>query len=183
MVERAEKEKQVKEISECLSKAQVAICADYRGLTVAEVTALRRELKKSQATGSVVKNTLARISAKQVYGDAPQADLEKFLELFEGPSLLIYSLKDPVTPAKVVADFIKDKKKLTLKGGWMEGAFMGPEQVDSLAKMPGKQEIFARLLNVLIQPAQQLMRVMQEPGAQVARVLNAHATKSESAGS
>ncbi len=180
---RAEKQTEVEFIQNSLTQAQVALCADYRGLTVAEITKLRKKLRDSGAQSRVVKNTLAKISAKKAFGSAKASDLEKFVTMFKGPSLLVVSSTDPVAPAKVISDFVKEsKEKLKIKGGWIDGACLDGKGVDSLSKMPGKKETLAKLLSVLVAPATQFVRLLQAPGTQTVQVLEAHRKNLEEKG-
>lgn len=178
-MERVEKEAEVKFLTQVLNKAQVALCTDYRGLTVSQLTKLRRDLRAKGAQGRVVKNTLARISAKEAFPQANSAEISKFVELFKGPTFVVYSDTDPVTPAKVVADFMKTAEKLTVKGGWVDGSCLDKGQVEELSKMPGKAETLARLLQVLLGPATKLARLINEPGSRVVRVLEARRSSLE----
>lgn len=178
-MERAEKQKEVDFINEALGRAEIALCADYRGLTVAQVTTLRRELHQAGAKARVVKNTLSRLAVKEAFKSAEQAELERFLKIFEGPTMIVFSDTDPVSPSKVLAKFAKANDKLQIKGAWLEGAFVDSSGVGSLADMPGKEELLAKLLNLMLAPATQLVRLMQAPATQVARVLEAQRAKLE----
>lgn len=171
---RSEKQQEVDFLATCFTKAQAALCADYRGLTVAQMTNLRRELRANGCSGRVVKNTLAKISLKKGVTSKDDKALEAFVSIFEGPSLLVFSESDPVAPAKVLVKFAKDNDKLKLKGGWLDGSFVEPASVDALSKMPGREETLAMLLSLINTPATQLVRVLQAPGAQLARAIEAH---------
>lgn len=173
-MDRAEKQAELEAIGAGFASAQVALCADYRGLTVAEVTALRKELRKNGAKGKVVKNTLARLAAEKAYKDADATHLKKFMELFEGPSVVIYSDTDPVAPAKVVFAFAKDHQNLKIKGGWVDGQFIDKAGAETLSKMPGREETLAKLLALIAAPATQLVRLLAAPSTQVVRVLDGH---------
>ena len=182
-MERAEKVSEVEFIAGAFTKAQVALCADYRGLTVAEVTKLRKKLREGGAQARVVKNTLAKISAKKAFASAGADQLAKFVAMFEGPSLLVVSETDPVAPAKIISDFVKEsKEKLRIKGGWVDGSCLDSSGVDALSKMPGKKETLAKLLNLLMAPATQFVRLLQAPGSQVVRALEAHRKNLEEKG-
>jgi len=177
-MDRAEKQAELTTLVEKFSKAQVAVCADYRGLTVSEFTGLRRELRKAGSDGRVVRNTLARLAVKKVTGeDAKQSELERFLDTIVGPTLVITCDNDPIAPTKVLAKFAKDKKNFRVKGCWLDGAFVDPAGVESLSKMPGREETFAMLLSLINEPATRLARVISEPGAQLARVVEAYRKK------
>ena len=181
-MERAEKQAEIEYLTECLSKTQATLCADTRGLTVAEITELRRELHKTGCAGRVVKNTLARITARKVFDTANQDELKKFLALLEGPSFVVTNASDPVAPAKVITKFAKDKNKMTIKGGWLDGAFLDSKGVESLSQMPGKEQILGKLLGLLAAPATQLVRLLQAPASQLARVIEAHRANLEKKG-
>ena len=179
---RAEKQAEVDYLADCIGKSQVAICANYQGLTVAEATDLRRELHKAGCVSRVVKNTLARLSIQKGLAKANQDELNKFIQLLEGPSFVVISLEDPVAPAKVLTKFIKDKNKMSLKGGWMEGSFLDENGIKALSEMPSKEQVLAKLLSLLTAPATQLVRLLQAPGAQLARVIEAHRSNLEKKG-
>ena len=181
-MDRAEKQAEIDFLSDCFSKAQVALCADYKGLTVAEVTELRRELHKTGCVGRVVKNTLAKISVQKVFSQANQNEVNKFLALLEGPSLVVVNFDNPVAPAKVLTSFIKAKKKMTLKGGLLDGNFVDAKGVNALSEMPGKEQILAKLLGLLAAPATQLVRLLQTPASQLARVIDGHRANLEKKG-
>lgn len=180
-MERAQKDQIVAELAERLSKSEVALIADYQGLSVMEFTELRKILRDSGAVGQVLKNTLVRLSAKKNVGDDVSEDFNKFLATMKGPTLVITSDKDPVSPAKVLAQFMKDKQKVTVKGAWLDGRFLDSAAVEQLSKMPGKEEILGSLLALLNTPATQLLRLMNTPGTQVTRVIDAQREKLQQA--
>ncbi len=182
-MDRAEKQVELEAIAQSLQSAQVALCADYRGLTVAEVTGLRKKLRESGSSGKVVKNTLGRISVRKVLGAvASQSELDKFLSLFEGPTMLVVSQKDPVSPAKALAGFMDGKSKLQIKGAWLDGKCLDASGVVDLSKMPGREEVLAQLLRLMNAPATQLARLMKEPARQLVQVLGEHQRKLEQNG-
>jgi len=178
-MDRAEKKAEVEYLSDCFRRSQAALCADYHGLTVADITALRRDLHQSGSVSRVVKNTLAKISARQAFQDAKQTELEKFLSILDGPSFLVLSFSDPVAPAKIVAKFVKERKKLKVKGGWVDGAFVDAAAVESLALMPGKREVLSMLLGLIKAPAGRLVKVLQAPAEAMARLIQAQAKELE----
>ena len=181
-MDRAEKQAELETIAQSLRSAQVALCADYRGLTVAQITGLRKSLRESGSFGKVIKNTLGKISVRSVFGaDAPAAELDKFLSLFEGPTMLVVNPSDPVSPAKALTAFMGGKSKLQIKGAWLEGRFLDNSAVTDLSKMPGREEILGQLLRLINTPATQLVRLMKEPSRQVAQVLGAHCSALERA--
>lgn len=159
-----EKSEAVNAIHERLKSAKMAIVTEYRGLTVAQMTKLRREVRQVSGEYQVIKNTLVRRALKDtVYGD-----LEKLLE---GPNGWVFAYDDPVLLSKTLLKFAEDNDKLTIKGGVFEGRFMDPAGVKVLSQMPSKPELQAKLLATINAPATQLLRTIQEPGAQMVRLL------------
>ena len=175
-MDRAEKNNEVELISTQIKSSALALCADYRGLTVSQITSLRRKLRDKGARGRVVKNTLLRIAANSSLKDADQKELAKFTGLCEGPTLFVWA-EDPVSSAKVVADFAKDNAKFSVKGAWLDGMFVDSKGVEALSKMPGKEETLGMLLNLLLAPATQLVRLINAPGTQLVRVMEAYRKK------
>lgn len=178
-MERAQKESDLAELVDNFTRAQVAVCADYRGLTVSKITQLRRELRNVGAQGKVVRNTLARLAVKQVVGEsANSTEVDRFLKTMEGPTLVVVSFNDPITPAKVLAKFAKENlEKFRVKGCWLDGAYVDPAGVDALSLMPGRDETFAMLLRLMQEPATRVARLLNEPGSQLVRVIEAQRKK------
>ena len=159
-----EKLEAVNAIHERLMSAKMAIVTEYRGLTVAQMTKLRREVRQVSGEYQVIKNTLVRRALKDtVYGE-----LEKLLE---GPNGWVFAYDDPVLLSKTLLKFVGDNDKLPIKGGVFEGRFMDPAGVKILSQMPTKPELQAKLLATINAPATQLLRTIQEPGAQMVRLL------------
>ena len=154
--------------------SQIAFCVDYLGLTVAEVTSLRVQLNKVGAEAKVVKNTLAKLAASKCFKESSAADLEKFNNLFQGPSMLIFGREDAVSSAKVLAKFAKENEKLSIKGGWFSNTFIDEKGVEAVSKMPSREEVLGQLLALINTPATQLLRLMNTPARQVVQVINAH---------
>jgi large subunit ribosomal protein L10 len=161
------------------ANSQVAVCADYRGLSVAKITELRRELKRSGSEGRVVRNTLARLAvSKASASSAKPGELEKFLSAIVGPTLVVTCDNDPIAPTKVLAKFAKDNAgKFAVKSAWLDGAYVDAAGVDSLSKMPGREETFAMLLALINEPATRIVRILSEPSAQIARSVEAYRKK------
>lgn len=177
MKSRVQKEQDLSSLNKSMEAAQIAVCADYMGLTVKQVTELRRELKKSGGEAVVMKNTLAKIAAKNVLKDMPAADMEKFLGLFEGPSMLIFGQNDAIGPAKVIAKYAKDLEKFKVKGGVFSGAFVDANGVDAVSKLPSREELLSTLLRLINTPATQLVRLLATPAQQVVQVVDAQRQK------
>jgi large subunit ribosomal protein L10 len=177
-MDRAEKQAELDLLIGKFTKSQVAVCADYRGLTVAKITELRRELRKAGSEGRVVRNTLARLASTKVATNAKPGELEKFLGSIVGPTLVITCDSDPIAPTKVLAKFAKaNADKFRVKGCWLDGAYVDAAGVDSLSNMPGREETFAMLLALINEPATRLVRLMSEPSAQVVRSIEAYRKK------
>jgi len=159
-----EKGETVAAIHERLKAAKMAIVTEYRGLTVAQMTRLRREIRQASGEYQVIKNTLVRRALK----DTAYGDLERLLQ---GPNGWVLAYDDPVMLTKALVKFADDNDKLAIKGGVFEGQFMEPAKVKVLAQMPSKPELQAKLLAMINAPATQLVRLIQEPGARVVRLL------------
>lgn len=159
-----EKAETVAAVHKRLKAAKMAIVTEYRGLTVAQMTRLRREIRQAAGEYQVIKNTVVRRALK----DTAYGDLDRLLQ---GPNGWVFAYDDPVMLTKALVKFADDNDKLAIKGGVFEGQFMDPGKVKVLAQMPSKPELQAKLLAMINAPATQLVRLIQEPGAQVVRLL------------
>ena len=146
MATKDQKNQKIQQIKESFAKAQVAIVTDPTGLTVAEITDLRRKLQKEGADYTVVKNTLA---IKAVEG----TPYECMSELLKGASAVAFGFNDQVAPAKVLSAFIKEVEKATVKGGAMDGKLLSVAEVKALATLPSKEELYAKMLGCINSPA------------------------------
>ena len=162
----AVKAQTVTAVHERFKSATMAILTEYRGLSVAQMTRLRRDIRQASGEYQVIKNTLVRRALK----DTPYRALDRLLE---GPNGWVFAYDDPVMLSKALVKFAEENEKLTIKGGVFEGEFLEPDRVKTLAQMPSKPELQAKLLAVIQAPATHLVRLMQEPGARVARLLEA----------
>jgi len=156
----------VDKLSGAFRKATIAIVSEYRGMTVAETTEVRRKLRAVRGELKVAKNTLIRRALK----DTGYTSLEDKLG---GPVGLIISNEDPVELAKTVVGFKDLGEKFKLRGGVVDGAPVTVEQIQALATLPPKEVIFAQLLGLLNAPATQLVRLLNEPGSGLVRLLDA----------
>jgi large subunit ribosomal protein L10 len=171
-VTRAEKEEELQDLAAAFKGADTAILVDYRGLDVPGATELRRQIRSAKATYRVVKNTLARRATK---GTA-LASLE---EHFEGTTAVAYTGDDAVALAKALTTFIKGTPKLSIKAAVVQGQAVQPEAVADLATLPGKSELYSKLLFVLQAPMQQLVTVLSATPRNLVTVLNEAAKKKE----
>jgi large subunit ribosomal protein L10 len=156
----------VEKLSGAFKKATIAIVSEYRGMSVAETTEVRRKLRAVRGELKVAKNTLIRRAIK----DTGYTSLEDKLG---GPVGLIISTEDPVELAKTVVGFKDLGDKFKLRGGVVDGAPVTVEQIQALATLPPKEVIFAQLLGLLNAPATQLVRLLNEPGSGLVRLLDA----------
>jgi large subunit ribosomal protein L10 len=152
-VSRAEKATELAEIEAAFKQADTAVLVDYKGVTVPQVTELRRQIRAAGGSYRVVKNSLAKRAAK----GTNIATLEK---LFAGTTAVVYTTKDPVAIAKALTTFAKTTPALSIKGAMVQGKSVAAKAVDDLASMPSKPELYAKLLYVLNAPAQQLVTVL-----------------------
>jgi large subunit ribosomal protein L10 len=163
---RTEKEEVIGQLHAKMAKAKTAILAEPKGLDVATVTELRRKCREAQVEYRIVKNTLAIRAAKGT-------PLEALSEKFVGPTALVMSYGDVVAPAKILADFAKDRENFALRAGVVEGKVIDAKGIQALSKMPGLPELRSRIAGVLTQPATMLVRLLGTPGQQLAQVLGA----------
>jgi large subunit ribosomal protein L10 len=163
---REEKAQEMKSLAERIEKAKVMLFADYRGLKVSEITELRSKLRSGTASFKVVKNRLF----KKVLREKGLEALEKY---FSGPTALATSETEQVNPAKALVEFAKDHEKLGVKGGFLEGRVLSPEEVKSLARLPSREELLARALASLQSPATNLAGVLVAVPRKLLYALNA----------
>lgn len=173
-MDRQERQEEINYLHEWYGKAQVALCVDYRGMNVDQITRFRKELRQNGAVGRVVKNKLNGLAVDKALSGSNTDFIGQFKGIFKGPSLLIISESDPVAPAKVVAKFAKENQSLQIKGAWLDGTFLDKKGVEELSKMPGRKEVLAQLLALLNTPATQLLRLMTTPARQMVTVLDGH---------
>jgi large subunit ribosomal protein L10 len=152
-VTKAEKAAELDALETAFKGSDSAIVVDYKGLNVPQVTELRRQLRTAKASYKVVKNTLAKRALKGTRFEA----LERY---FEGTTAVAYTATDPVALAKTLTTFVKTAPKLTIKAAVVQGRAVQPADVTELAALPGKPELYARLLFVLQAPMVQIVSVL-----------------------
>ena len=126
--------------------AKVAVVTDYRGLSVEEITELRRGLQANESDLTVTKNTLCKVASKGT-------NFEAISELMQGPTAIAFGYGDEVGAAKVLAKFIKENKKGEILGAVLEGKVLNADEAKKLASMPSKEELYAKMLGSINSPA------------------------------
>jgi large subunit ribosomal protein L10 len=164
-VTRAKKKEQVEKLSGELKKVSSMIVATYSKQTVAQDFELRKALRSSGAKYRVVKNTLAERAGKGT-------KVEDALKNLAGVTSIAYTAGDPVALAKALAKYAKDNPEFTFKAGVVEGRVISVKEIESLATMPSKEEIYSKLLFLLNAPAQRLVTAMNAVGRNLAVVVN-----------
>ena len=172
-MEREQKRELVKSLHEVFSDTGVIVVAHNVGMTVAEVTDLRRQVRDVGGSVKVAKNRLVKLAIK----DTPA---ENLTDLFSGPTIIAYA-NDPVSVPKIAVKFAKDNDKLVLLGGAMGELLLDIDGVKSLAALPSLDELRGKLIGLLEAPASKVARVVSTPAGQLARVIGAYSDKGEAA--
>ena len=174
-MKRAEKVESVTEITTDLGRAQVAVLAEYRGLTAGQMNHLRRVVRAANGRCRVTKNTLAKRAATG-------SPYEKLVPLFEGPLAMLLGFRDPVELAKVATKLADELPKLEIKAAVLNGQVLAASEVKALAELPPREVVLAQLLGLLQAPASRLLRTLNEPAAGLARLIDALRARAEKAG-
>ena len=161
-----QKEAQVAEVRQAAQSAQSAVAAEYRGLTVGQMTQLRAQARSAGVYLKVVKNTLAKIAVEGTEFACMQESLK-------GPVLLAFSNEDPGAAARVVKAFAKENDKLVTISVSIGGQLLPASQLEALASLPTLDEARSQLVRILQAPMSQLVRTLAEPAAMLARTLQA----------
>ena len=152
-VTRADKEVELQELADAFKGSESAVLVDYRGLNVPQVTELRRQLRSAKASYRVVKNTLARRALKGTR-------FESLTEFLAGTTAIAYTAADPVALAKTLTTFAKTAPTVAIKAAVVQGRAIKPAEVTDLASLPGKPELYAKLLFLLQAPMVQIVSVL-----------------------
>lgn len=165
----------LEEVKDRLSKATVAIGADYRGLTVAQITEMRRALRPANVEVKVVKNTIAAMAADQ-------AGRPEMKDLLQGPTALAIGFGDPVQPAKLLTEFFRSRRlQVTLHGAWIDGQVVDGKGVEGLATLPSREQLIADVVGKLQSPLYNLAGLLQASIRDFAGLVDARAKQLEGA--
>lgn len=166
------KKAKVEELSKKIKEAKSFVLADYRGLTVEQDTQLRRAMREAGIEYTVQKNSIVRFAAKENGYD----DLDEYLN---GPTAIALSVEDPVSPSRVLAKFAKDFNKLEIKAGIVEGKVLDLEGIKSIANLPSREELVARVVGGLSGPLYGIVNVLNANIRGLAVALNAIVEKKQ----
>lgn len=172
VLDRRTKEQIVAELHEKLSRAKIAILADYRGIKVKEFDELRNELRKSGSEVRVVKNNLLNLAIKET-------DFEGLEGHLKGPRALVLNFGDVVAPTKALVEFAKKNAALEIKGGVLEGSTLDKAQLAALAELPSREVLLGKLLSLFVAVPTQLVTVLSGVPRGFVQVLNAYRMKQE----
>lgn len=151
-MKRSEKEEAVTELAQRFKKAEFTILTDYCGLTVEQMTNLRRSLREAKADVKVVKNTLAQRALQDT-------EMRVLNDYFKGTVAAVTTAGDPVTPAKALVKFAKDVEKFKIRVGFLSGKLINEKEIEALSKLPSREQMLASLLGSMNAPAQNLVNV------------------------
>ena len=163
------------EIKDRMERASIAISADFRGLTVAQLTDLRRALRPSNTEVNIVKNTLAAMAATE-------AGRPEMSQLLTGPTALAIGFGDPVAPVKALTDHLRTRRMtLDIHGGWLEGQILNRAEIEGLATLPSKDQLIADVVGKLQSPLYNFAGLLQASIRNFAGLVEARANQLENA--
>lgn len=162
----ARKAQTIEDLAQKLRDSKGAVLLDYRGLNVASITALRRELDAQEVEFHVAKNTLLRIAAER-------AEVAVSPDLLTGPTAVAFGWRDEIGPAKLLTDFARRNRMVTVKGGVIGGRSLNAEQIGRVAELPGREQLLARLLGTMQAPMARALGAFAAPTREVAGLAEA----------
>lgn len=166
MSTKAFKNEKIEKIKEKVDKAQVAILTNYQGLSVEEITKLRRSIQQGGGDYMVTKNTLTKIAIQGT-------QYEVLADSLKGPSAIAFGFEDPVSPAKALSQFIKEAKKGEIVAAVLEGKLLSAQEAKALANLPTKEELYAKMLGCVNSPATGIVGSINAVMAQLTRAMAA----------
>lgn len=172
-MDRAAKAELVTALNTVFQDTGVVVVAHYAGMTVDQMTDYRQRIKEAGGKVKVAKNRLAKLALKDT-------TYEPISDLFKGPTCLAYS-EDPIAAAKITVAYAKGNDKLVILGGAMGETVLDVNAIKALAELPSLDELRAKLIGLLNAPATKVVRTIKEPGAKLARVIQAKAAQGEAA--
>jgi large subunit ribosomal protein L10 len=171
-MDRQGKEHVVAQLQGRFTKATAAVVAEYKGLTVAELNQLRRELREVSGEYHVAKNTLVELAIE----GSPYLSLK---DLLSGQNGLVLGYGDAIGFTKVVTRYAKEHEKFTVKGGVTDGQFLSADGVEAISQLPNREVLRAQLLGLLSRPATQMASMLAESGVRLARLLDSRKSQLE----
>ena len=169
MINKETKKNYIEEMKKVFSSSEAVMIAQYQGLNVKELDALRSELREKGIMFKITKNRITKIAIK----DSPVKDLEKY---FTGPTAAAMS-SDPITTAKILTKFAKSHNKLKIVAGFMDGKVLDEKEVAIIATLPTLEEARAKIASILTSPAQKLVSILLAPGSKIANLARAKSLK------
>jgi large subunit ribosomal protein L10 len=170
------KAEMLREITDSMSRATIAVSADYRGLTVAQMTELRRALRPANCEVKVVKNTIAAMAAEG-------SGRPEMKEILSGPTAIAFGFDDPIAPVKALTEHLRARRlNVTIHGGWLEGKTFDRAGVESIATLPPKNEIVADIAGKLQSPLYNFAGLITATIRNFAGLVDARANQLESQG-
>ena len=174
-ITKEQKREMVAQYGEWLDRSDAIVLAEYTGMTMKDMDALRKKIREAGGEFHVVKNTLAKLALKD-------AEIDYDDEHFLSSTAIGFAFEDPPALAKAMTDFEKESDSLKVKVGYLEKQMMSAAEVKALADLPPLPVMRATLLSTLLAPASQLVRTLAEPGRQVAAVMKAYSESETAAG-
>lgn len=162
----AQKAAQIAELADRLSRSQLTVIADYRGLSVDALQGFRAKLKPLEAEFRVAKNTLTRIAAEQV-------GIEGLDEQLEGPTAILFAYGDVVAPAKAMSDFARSSRILQVRAGVMNNQILSAADVEAISSLPPREELLGKLVGLLASPMTRTVGVLSGPARSFVYLSNA----------
>ena len=165
-MDKMEKQQELADLKDKLSRAKHMIIADHTGINVADISALRRKLRENKSELRIAKNTLLKLAIK----DSQHAALDKFLE---GPTAVVFGYDDPGVPAKIIHDAIKENEKPKFKAYFIDGNVYGIEFLKQIAELPPREVVIAGLLGSVQGPITQFIMVIEAASREFVATLDA----------